>query len=145
MRQNPSFPFLFFNSLILLGFAFSLAILDLPAAQSARSLASALTSAPSVIVGSTYLDGSGYQFGWDRAWVSATDAAGNVYVAGDTQEPGFPATSGAVQTNFGAGGQDGFVAKFDRNGNLLWSTFLGGSDWDGVFGLTVDSAGNAVV
>jgi hypothetical protein len=103
------------------------------------------TSAPPVVMDSTYLDGGGYQFGWDKAWACATDGSGNVYVAGDTQEPGFPVTAGALQTNFGAGGQDGFVAKFDRNGNLLWSTFLGGSDWDGVFGLTVDAAGNAVV
>ena len=110
-----------------------------------RSSSSASAATPPVVVTSTYLDGPGYNFGWDTAWACATDASGNVYVAGDTQEPGFPVTSNALQKTFGAGGQDGFVAKLDRNGNLLWSTFLGGSGWDGVFGLTVDGTGNVVI
>jgi hypothetical protein len=103
------------------------------------------SAASPVVMTSTYLDGGGYQYGWDKSWACATDASGNVYVAGDTQEPGFPTTANAFQKTYGAGGQDGFVTKFDRNGNLLWSTFLGGSGWDGVFNVTVDAAGNAVV
>src|SRR5207248_2821514 len=70
---------------------------------------------------------------------------GNVYIAGDSDVADFPVTLNAFQKTYGDGGQDGFVAKFDKNGNLLWSTFLGGSDWDGVYGLTVDAEGNAVV
>jgi hypothetical protein len=110
-----------------------------------RSFSNNVAVAASSIVASTYLDGGGYQYGWDKSWACVADGNGNVYVAGDTQEPGFPTTGNVVQNTFGAGGQDGFVAKFDRNGNLLWSTFLGGSGWDGVFNVTVDAAGNAVV
>jgi hypothetical protein len=115
-----------------------------PHRHMATPTAAAPTLPPSIVT-STYLDGGGYQFGWDTAWSCATDAAGNVYVAGDTQEPGFPTTDNALQKTFGAGGQDGFLAKFDRNGNLLWSTFLGGSAWDGVYAVAVDANGNAVV
>jgi hypothetical protein len=94
-----------------------------------------------VVLASTYLGGPGFEI----TWACAVDSAGNVYIAGDAQEAGFPVTSNALQKTYGDGGQDGFVAKYDRSGNLLWSTFLGGSGWDGVFGLTVDAAGNAVV
>jgi hypothetical protein len=101
----------------------------------------ASTSALPVVLASTYLGGPGFEI----TWACAVDSAGNVYIAGDTQEAGFPVTNNALQKKYGDGGQDGFVAKYDKNGNLLWSTFLGGSGWDGVFGLTVDAAGNAVV
>jgi hypothetical protein len=99
-----------------------------------------ITTAPSVVA-STYFGGSKY----DNAWTCATDANGNVYIAGPTQSDTFPTTTGAFQPKAGGGGEDGFVAKFDRDGKLLWSTYLGGSDWDNLFGLTVDAAGNAVV
>jgi hypothetical protein len=93
------------------------------------------------ILASTFLGGTGF----DITWACAADASGNVYIAGDTQAADFPVTNNAFQKNYGDGGQDGFIAKYDKNGRLLWSTFLGGSDWDGVFGLTVDGNGNAVV
>ena len=101
----------------------------------------ATTSAAPAVMASTYLGGNGFEI----TWACATDADGNVYIAGDAQAADFPVTTNAFQKTYGNGGQDGFVAKFDRYGNLLWSTFLGGSGWDGVFGLTVDAAGNAVV
>src|SRR5438067_585882 len=92
----------------------------------------ARAGAPAVTA-STYLGGPGY----DIAWRSAVDRSGNVYIAGDTQQAGFPVTTHALQKTFGGGGQDGFVAKFDKSGKLLWSTLLGGSGWDGVFGVAV--------
>src|SRR5207244_7373422 len=80
--------------------------------------------------------------GFEITWQCATDAAGNVYIAGDTQEAQFPVTANAFQKKYGDGGQDGFVAKYDKHGNLLWSTLLGGSGWDGVVGLPADENGN---
>src|SRR6266404_2349368 len=105
------------------------------------------TSTPTpAVVSSTYFGGSGDVFsGYDITWTTATDSNGNVYIAGDSSAPDFPVTSNAFQKTYAGGGQDGFVAKFDRYGNLLWSTFLGGTSWDGVYGLAVDSNGNAVV
>src|SRR5436309_1974212 len=106
-----------------------------------RYTVGASTSAPPAVIASTYLGGPGFEI----TWACATDGAGNVYIAGDAQEAEFPVTANAFQKKYGDGGQDGYIAKYDKNGNLLWSTFLGGSDWDGVFGLTVDANGNAVV
>ena len=109
------------------------------------------TSAPSAlappVMSSTYLGGAGFEI----AWMCAVDKDGNVYVGGDAQ-PGigqsvadFPVTANAVQKSYGGGGQDGCVAKYDRTGKLLWSTYLGGMSWDGVFGLTTDANGNVIV
>ena len=94
-----------------------------------------------VVSSSTYLGGAGFEI----TWATVTDANGNVYIAGDAQAADFPVTANAFQKTYGDGQQDGFVAKFDKDGNLLWSTYLGGTDWDGVYGLAVDANGNAVV
>jgi hypothetical protein len=98
-----------------------------------------LSLAPPVLT-STYLGGAGFEI----AWSCAVDKTGNVYIGGDAQAADFPVTSNTVQTTYGDGGQDGFVAKYDKNGSLLWSTFLGGTGWDGIYSVAVDSAGNVV-
>ncbi|HEX5431213.1 MAG TPA: SBBP repeat-containing protein [Bryobacteraceae bacterium] len=80
------------------------------------------------------------------------DAAGNVYIAGNTASGDLPVTAGTVQTAFGGltvnlryleG--DAFVAKFTSQGALSYMTYLGGSGDDAAFGLAVDTAGNAYV
>src|SRR5581483_3650560 len=99
------------------------------------------------VISSTYLGGAGFEI----AWSCATDHNGNVFTGGDVQPAigqstgDLPVTPSAVQKTYGGGGQDGFVTKYDRTGKLLWSTYLGGSDWDGVFSLTTDANGNVVV
>lgn len=76
----------------------------------------------------------------------AIDGSGNAYVAGHTFSYTFPISSGAYQTSFGGGWEDIFISKFDSSGsNLVYSTYLGGSETDRGFGLVVDSSGNAVV
>jgi hypothetical protein len=129
------------TAVFILVFVVALALLSFAGPQSAQLATSTSTAPTAVIASSTYLGGSGFEI----TWQCATDANGNVYIAGDAQAADFPVTANAYQKTYGDGGQDGFVAKFDKNGNLLWSTFLGGTGWDGVYGLTVDTAGNAVV
>src|SRR5262249_40604734 len=70
-----------------------------------------------VLVFSTYLGGSGS----DTANAVATDAAGNVYVAGRTGSPDFPVTPGAIQnTNRSTGLHlTAFVSKLDPTGSAL--------------------------
>jgi uncharacterized protein (TIGR03437 family) len=104
----------------------------------------------------TYL-GSAEEFG--PLWVGATqlcsfavDSAGNVYLAGTTGDPNFPATPGAYQTAFAGGpvdefgypkNTDGFVAKLRPDGSaFVWATYLGGSGNDAVTAIAVDAAGN---
>jgi hypothetical protein len=77
-----------------------------------------------------------------------TDGRGNVYVAGQTAEPGFPVTSGAVRKVCEAYWgplycSDGFISKLSGDlTKLLASTFIGGLDHDGVGGLVVDGDGH---
>lgn len=91
------------------------------------------------IVYSTYLGGVGDDRVFDMA--VADDAA--VFVVGSTTSANFPTTSASVQPAL-AGGRDGFLTHFSLAGNaLLYSTFLGGSGTDEVFGMTIDAPMNA--
>ena len=97
-----------------------------------------------VLAWSTYLGGSGLEEGRGIA----VDPAGNAYVTGltSTLGSGFPGTAGSqIQSALGSGG-DAFVTKLNAAGTaLVYSTYLGGSDFDQGFGIAVDAAGNAYV
>lgn len=67
------------------------------------------------------------------------DADGNAYVAGYTWSRYFPTTPGAYKEAGEVRIDDGFVAKFDPTGSLLYSTLYD----EEVEGLAVDAAGNA--
>jgi Beta-propeller repeat len=92
----------------------------------------------------------------DIAWSVALGSDGSVYVAGETlskfltnRAPFTPfSTSGAFQETFGGGklAGDGFVAKFDLTGtNLVYCTYLGGSNDEYIADIAVNAAGNAFV
>lgn len=99
-----------------------------------------LNAAGSALVYSTYLGGSGYDFGFGIA----VDSAGSAYVTGFTSSTDFP-TANAFQGKH-ASGDDAFVAKLSPTGSaLVYSTYLGGSNNDGGIDIAVDSAGNAYV
>lgn len=79
----------------------------------------------------------------DRLFDVAVDPAGNLYAVGETFSADFPVLGGIQPTLNGT--QDAFVAKIDPSGQLLYSTYLGGSGFDSARGIAVDSAGNAYV
>ena len=91
------------------------------------------------LIYSTYLGGvSG-----DRAFSIAVDDGGNAYVTGGAG-PGFP-TASVLQPTSG-GSSDAFVTKLNADGSaIVYSTYLGGNDFDLGEGIAVDSAGNAYV
>ncbi len=66
----------------------------------------------------------------------AIDLNNNLYVAGTT----IGALSGVNQ-----GGADGYIRKYDASGTYLWTQQLGTNGSDLVFGVDVDSQGNAVI
>ena len=90
---------------------------------------------------STYLGGSAK----DEANSIAIDPAANVYVTGNTLSTDFPIAN-AFQPNLGdALFGDAFVTKFNSNGSLSYSTYLGGNNPDNGFGIAIDTSGNAYV
>ena len=92
------------------------------------------------LVYSTYLGGSGFDWGYSVA----VDSSGNVYVTGETGSEDFP-TKDAFQPVLG-GGRDAFVTKVDPAGSaLVYSTYLGGSEGDQSSAIAVDSSGNSYV
>jgi len=100
-----------------------------------------ITPDGSALAYATYIEGTRFEVG--RA--IAIDTAGNAYVAGLTNSPDFPMVN-AVQSTYGGGAFDAFALKLSPAGSALaYSTYLGGNDDDGGYGIAVDPAGNAVV
>ncbi len=64
----------------------------------------------------------------------AVDSSGNVYATGYF--------SGSLFGIASAGAKDAFLAKYDSNGNYLWSVILGGGGDDVVQGIALDASGN---
>ena len=92
------------------------------------------------IVWCTYLGGNGD----DRAFGVAVDNSSNVYVTGWTQSTNFPVL-GAIQTKL-SGGRDAFVTKLNSTGTaILYSTYLGGSNYEQGNSIAVDSTGAAYI
>ncbi len=66
------------------------------------------------------------------------------YVVGSTTSTDSIGSDGAAQPE-NAGGQDGFVAKFNRDGGLIWDTFIGGTADDELNGCHAISNGDVWV
>ena len=84
--------------------------------------------------------------GDDTGRAIAFDAQGNAYVTGSTtSSSGFDVT-GAVQPNFG-GQQDAFAVKVKADGTVfpVWSTYLGGFNFETGYGIATDESGGAFV
>ncbi len=102
------------------------------------------------LVYSTYLGGAGY----DSVYGIALDSSNNTYVTGFTYSTNFPTTSTAFQKNlqvtnwafqiyFNA---NAFVSEISAGGsNLLYSTYLGGTNFDWGKGIAVDISNNVYV
>jgi len=94
------------------------------------------------LIFATFLGGTGDDFG-----LGATlNEAGNVYVTGFTRSADFP-TSSPIQSTLATGStQDAFMSKMNLDGTqLVYSTYLGGSNDDSGQAMAVDTEGNAWV
>jgi len=99
-----------------------------------------LSPSGSSLIYSSYLGGRGDDFASDIA----VDSSGKALVAGLTSASNFPVTYGALQTSFGGGPFDGFVAEINAQGTAkVYSTYLGGSGEDHVVAMALDASGNA--
>src|SRR5258708_25047566 len=79
--------------------------------------------------------------GKDSTAVVLPDAAGSVFLAGQTSSPDFPVTPGVVQERL-AGAQNLFVAKLDSGGRILLATYLGRTGTGTAHPPHADGAGN---
>jgi hypothetical protein len=86
------------------------------------------------------------------------DAAGSVYITGNTDSTDFPVSANAFLDEMELRGDDAcliagplpcgdaFVTKINATGNaILYSTYLGGHNSDAGFGIAVDGSGRAYV
>ena len=86
---------------------------------------------------STYFGGSSL----DNVRSCAVNRFGDVFIAGTTLSNTSLSTPNAYQVNNG-GSRDAFLAKFDNNGNIYWSTYYGGNSYDEGFSCTASIDGN---
>lgn len=105
------------------------------------------------LIYSTFLGGSGFDYGYGVA----VDAHGNAYLTGTTSSSDFPVSTDAWQSALSSeqcgsdlAGQfcnSGFVTKVNATGTvLLYSTYLGGNEGGlGGNGIAVDAFGSAYV
>ena len=78
----------------------------------------------------------------------AIDAQGSAYVTGRTASTDFPAKNGYQNQKAPSKGTapSAFVTKFSPDGgSLVYSTYLGGTNWDYAYAIAVDSVGSAYV
>ncbi|MFC1476840.1 SBBP repeat-containing protein [candidate division KSB1 bacterium] len=101
-----------------------------------------LNSSGSAPVYATYIGGTDMEYGN----CVDVDDEGNLYVTGYTESADFPVTPGSYDAAFDGAEADIFVSKLNASGNaLIYSTYIGGSSWDGGGSIAVNDEGNAYI
>ena len=87
---------------------------------------------------STYLGGAGY----DAAFAVLHDSSAGDFVSGYTLSADFPLVN---EYQSDQGSADVFLSALSSDGDLLYSTYFGGSGWENCFGLKMAADGNIIV
>jgi uncharacterized protein (TIGR03437 family) len=108
-----------------------------------NSFVTKLNPSGSALIFSTYLGGDQS----DTGLGIAVDAAGNAYIAGNTNSDNFPLVNPIEDIKPGDVFPSAFLTKMSANGStLIYSTYLGGyKGEDFAYGVAVDSTGSAYV
>lgn len=106
-------------------------------------------SAAGALVYKTILAGS------DREWVHgvAVSPAGEAVVVGESYSPDYPVTAGAYDTTHGFTADqlgpiyhaDAFVTRLDAAGQIVYSTFVGGNEYDLAYAVALAPDGAVVL
>jgi gliding motility-associated-like protein len=73
------------------------------------------------------------------------DPSGNIWVVSSSSSTDFPVSANAQQST-NAGGSDGVIFKLNSDcSQLLYSSYLGGSNDDAIYGLQYNNTGNIVI
>jgi hypothetical protein len=73
----------------------------------------------------------------DPSYSVAVDGAGNAYISGYT--------TGEIDGQVNAGGEDAFLTKYDATGTKLWTRQLGSAAFETSYSVAVDGVGNAYI
>jgi sugar lactone lactonase YvrE len=103
-----------------------------------------LNASGSGLLYGSFIGGNQDDFGYGVA----LDAAGRIYLTGDTSSNNFDVTAGAMEQTR-VSGVDGFAAVFDPSltgaTSLVYSTYIGGSGTESFWGIDVDASGHVYV
>lgn len=78
----------------------------------------------------------------DISYNVTTDFMGNVIIGGKTLSKSNISNPLGHQKVYGGGPSDGWIAKFNSAGILLWATYYGGEEEDQIRDVAVDNSGN---
>ena len=124
--------------------------------QGSDIVVSKLSASGAALLASTYIGGSGNDginvsgtlrknYADDNRGEILVDVNSNVYVVTSTFSEDFPVTSGAYDTTAN-GQQEVCVFKMSQDlSQMIWSTYLGGSDGDAGYSMALASDGSAYV
>lgn len=103
---------------------------------------SKLTNDLSTLLVSSFIGGSS----WDNGLAIAVEPTGEVIISGATGSSNFPIAGSAYDNSYNGGSNDVFVCKMDNDlSTMIASTFIGGSDDDYGYDLTLDLTGNIFI
>lgn len=77
----------------------------------------------------------------EDAHAITSDYENNVIITGMSNSNDLTISANALQSN-NNGFFDIYIAKFSSNGNFLWGTYFGGSNYDDIYGVQSDSSNN---
>jgi hypothetical protein len=77
----------------------------------------------------------------DQFYAVTSSPDGDIYTCGVTSSIAGIASVISHQPAFGGGYNDGFLQKYSSVGQLLWSTYCGGLEYDGLLGVATDGLG----
>jgi len=80
----------------------------------------------------------------EQSYSIVSDAAGNVYIAGNFSSPGLTLGNITLTNTFSPQNQI-FVAKYNAAGNVVWANNFGGADYDVARDVATDAEGNVYV